>query len=616
MADDELITILSKPKDAPPVDIRREVIDFYVDEAIEEEGIEPWEKEGFKSKDDYEEYWATFVADCYDQSYEKYSRYKKSWKLIDERLEMLGRLSKLGSRNTSNADLVLLPQAIEKAISIQLEGRPRPYFEPLQQADEQFASGLNFYATQVLDEQKFDLKLASVLHSAKKFGVGCLKQTIEEDAREGRLFGQKSKIVISKVDMRHVWPDPYAESWETWRWLCVATPMDLDEAKRRYPDYAHKIQPDSASTGEADGEEALRVASIAPSGKEFQPGVRRRCVVKELWLRDESLEFVPEKDANGNIVYDSQGEVVGKWMPAFPGMRLIICVGKQMVFNGPNPFRHGHAPYSFLADRVSDQLFPVADCELLLPLEDKINTQHKAGFKHTLANANSPWICDTTAFDSPDKLDQLSSEEGGIITKNQGTTVERLDAKELPGSFFGFLSWIESKFNDLTGVSNINQGMLQKGAQLSADAIAQLQGASAANIKMKQNLLEQFEKEAGYQLQWNIRQACDRDVSVQLNDPASGEQLNLNWSASGEQPDYGINCQVTSSLPANKAGIMSTGLQLFEKAAIDRQALLDQIKYPGRGEIVKRMRAREDELVAKGKLAELLKKNPSIKQSI
>ena len=66
-----------------------------------------------------------------------------------------------------------------------------------------------------------------------------------------------------------------------------------------------------------------------------------------------------------------------------------------------------------------------------------------------------------------------------------------------------------------------------KGAQLSADAIAQLQGASAANIKMKQNLLEQAEKEFGFQLQWNIRQACDDPVSVQLNDPASGDSINL-----------------------------------------------------------------------------------------
>lgn len=617
MADDELITISAKPaEDKAPRNIRQELINFYVDEAEEEEGVEPWEREGFKSKEDYEEYWALFVNDCYDQSYEKYSRFKKSWKLIDERLEMLGRLAKIGSRNTSNADLVLLPQAIEKAISIQLEGRPRPYFEPLQQTDEQFASGLNFYATQVLDEQKFDLKLAAALHSAKKFGVGCLKQTIIPDASEGRLFGQKAKIAINKVDMRHVWPDPFAESWETWRWLCVATPMDLDEAKRRYPDYAHKIVADSSSTGEANEDEALRIASISPSGKEFQPGVRRRVVVKELWLKDESLEFVVEKDDYGNIVYDSEGEPIGRWMPAFPGMRLIVAIGKQMVFNGPNPFKHGHAPYTFLADRVSDQLFPVADCELLLPLEDKINTQHKAGFKHTLSNANSPWVCDTTAFDSPDKLDQLTSEEGGIITKNHGTEVNRLDAKELPGSFFGFLSWIESKFNDLTGVSNINQGMLQKGAQLSADAIAQLQGASAANIKMKQNLLEQAEKEFGFQLQWNIRQACDDPVSVQLNDPASGDSINLAWNTGDDQPDYGVNIQVTSSLPANKAGIMSTGMQLYEKGAIDRQAFLDQIKYPGRGEVVKRMKQREDELVKQGKLQELLKKNPSLKQSL
>ena len=235
--------------------------------------------------------------------------------------------------------------------------------------------------------------------------------------------------------MRHVWLTHSLNRGKPGGGCVSLLPWTLMKLSAGIPTTHIRLWLIQNSTGEANEDEALRIASISPSGKEFQPGVRRRVVVKELWLKDESLEFVVEKDDYGNIVYDSEGEPIGRWMPAFPGMRLIVAIGKQMVFNGPNPFKHGHAPYTFLADRVSDQLFPVADCELLLPLEDKINTQHKAGFKHTLSNANSPWVCDTTAFDSPDKLDQLTSEEGGIITKNHGTEVNRLDAKELPGSF-------------------------------------------------------------------------------------------------------------------------------------------------------------------------------------
>lgn len=603
--DTESLTFIAKaPKEeAPVMDFRKLAIDEFLEDD-DEESLQ-WEREGFASEDDWREYWATLVDDNLNQSKTKFSPYKRTWKIIDDRIELLTRLSIGLNKSASNADLVLLPQAIEKAISIQLEGRPRPYFEPLQETDEQFVSGLNFYQQMALDEQGFDLKLAASLYHAKKFGVGCIKSTIVDAPASGKLFGQDGKIELEKVDMRYVWPDPFASSWSNWKWLIVATPMDLDEAKRRYPRYAEKIKADGSSTGETDDEKNERIASMSPSGREFKPGRRDRVIIKEMWIKDMSEKYVFIKDQDGNIVYGEDGEPRGKWEPAYPGMRLVICAGKEMVFNGPNPYRHGHAPYVFLTDRVSDQLFPVADCEILVPLEDKINNQHKIGYRHTAANVNSPWVCGSDAFDSPDKVDQLTSEEGGVIIKNQGSEVTRLPAGELPQSFFGFMSWLQSIFNDLTGVSDINQGMLQKGAQLSADAIGQLQGASAANIKMKQNLLEQALKELGYQMQWNIRQVCDRKASIQLNDPSSGEKLDINWNGDDEQDDYTVNVQVTTSLPANKAGIMSTALQLYKEHVIDRQACLDMIKLANRGEINKRMTDRETQLAALGEMAKL-----------
>jgi len=57
---------------------------------------------------------------------------------------------------------------------------------------------------------------------------------------------------------------------------------------------------------------------------------------------------------------------------------------------------------------------------------------------------------------------------------------------------------------------------------------------------------------------------------------------------------------VTSSLPANKAGIMSTAMSLWDHDLIDREAALDQMKYPGRGKVVKRMQDRETQLAALG----------------
>ncbi|MTW08806.1 hypothetical protein GM524_13140, partial [Streptococcus pneumoniae] len=55
-----------------------------------------------------------------------------------------------------------------------------------------------------------------------------------------------------------------------------------------------------------------------------------------------------------------------------------------------------------------------------------MNILHKDMMRNARANINAPWVVDDMAFDSRDKYDKLSSEEGSIITKAAGTEVSRL----------------------------------------------------------------------------------------------------------------------------------------------------------------------------------------------
>lgn len=599
--DTDLINILAESMGSEFPDIRASMVEEAVERVVSEDEPPTWLKEGHDSEESYREYWATVVNDWLSQSKDKYMPRKRVWMFVDKRVELIEKLSRTARPSASNADLILVPQALEKAISLQLEGRPRPYYEPLQVADEDFTSGLNFYATLTMDAENFDLKLAKILQSCKKFGTGVLKITIDRDDTSGVIPGQKGKICIRSVDPRYCWPDVAAKDWNTWTYFICAEPMDIEEAKRLYPKYADKIRPDGSSLGEVDEERQSVLATVAGFNSERRLGRRDRVTVKECWLNDQTMRFEPELDSFGNPVLGLDGEPLGEFVRNYPHGRLLIVIGDELVFDGPNPYRHGRSPYVVLNDRISSELFPIADCDILLPLEDKMNIQHKDMFRNARANINAPWLVPNDAFDSPAKYDQLTAEEAAIITYNStAQPPNRLPPQDIPQGTFTVLNWFQSVFNDLSGVSNIQQGMLQKGAQLSADAIAQLQGASASNIKMKQLLLELFLIEFGYLLQWCIRELCESPQTVQINDPASGKPIVINWNGSKDQPDYAINCKVTSSLPANKAGIMSTQLQLWDHDLIDRQAALDGIKYPGRGQIIKRMQEREEKLAALG----------------
>lgn len=599
--DADIITALSGAINSDFPNIRESLADEAAGYVISGDEPPTWLKEGHKSEEAYRQYWAEVVNDWLKQSKDKYMSRKKVWMFTDKRVELTDKLSRTVRPNASNSDLILVPQALEKAISLQLEGRPRFYFEPIQVADEEFVSGLNYYTNLVLNYEKFDIKLAKLLQTCKKFGTGVFKITIDYDTDEQVIPGQSGKICIREIDPRYCWPDVAAKSWDDWTFFICAEPMDIEEARRLYPQYADKIMPDSCSLGDVDEEKQSFLSQLAGHNNERRVGRRDRVTVKECWLRDATMKFEPKLDAHGNPVYDANGEVMGEFKLAYPKGRLIIVVGDELVFDGPNPYRHGRHPYVVLNDRVSSELFPIADCDILLPLEDKLNIQHKDIFRNVRANINAPWIVSNSAFDSTDKYDQLTSEEAAVITYNEGATApNRLPPQDIPQGTFAVLNWFQSVFNDLSGVSNIQQGMLQKGAQLSADAIAQLQGASASNIKMKQLLLELFLQDCGYLVQWNIRELCNSAQEIKLNDPASGKQISIMWNGSENQPDYAVNCQVTSSLPANKAGIMSTAMNLWDHDLIDREAALDQMKYPGRGKVVKRMQDRETQLAALG----------------
>lgn len=574
-----------------------------------EDDVPTWVREGHKSHEDYCEYWALTGNDMYQQAKDKGLPRKRNWPFIEKRLEQLNEKS-LSHGNPSDRDLALLASSIEKSISLQLEGRPRPYFEPLQVADEQFTAGLNFYKDMVCDSQKFDLKLAHALLNAKKFGIGFLKVTIDTEDPTERVIGQEGKIIIKSIDPRFMWIDPCASSWEDAAYIICAEPMDLEEARIRYPEYASKIKPDGASLGEADDERQSRLASVAGDYGDRTLGKRDRVTLKEIWMRDNTKHFVPMLDPDDNPVLDEDGTPLGEYVRTYPNGRVVIIAGDEMVFNQPNPYRHGRFPFIALLDRVSSQVFPTSDCEALIPMEDRLSVLHKDMYKNMRANINAPWKTDTQTFDSADKYDQLSAEEGSVIIMNPGGQVDRMSPQEIPQSAFNLLGWMQSVYNDQSGVSNINQGQIQKGAQLSVDALENLQGASSSNLKMKQQLLEMFLKDFGYILQWNVRELCTSEQTFELNDPSSGQPKTISWKGR-EQPGYSINVQVTSSLPGNKAGAMQTSVSLWKEDLIDRQAALDQIKYPNRGEIIKRMQEREEKLAALGIEAKMRNKSGS-----
>src|SRR5690606_41812412 len=87
--------------------------------------------------------------------------------------------------------------------------------------------------------------------------------------------------------------------------------------------------------------------------------------------------------------------------------------------------------------------------------------------------ANTPWIKDTN---SGVKSEDLTNQEGLVITKNPGSEVRRDPPPPLPNSLFQLYLQVQRNMETISGVHDVTQGRRPTGIA-AASAIAQLQEA-------------------------------------------------------------------------------------------------------------------------------------------
>lgn len=584
--------------------------------ATEERVLETWEQEvdqdgnrRFETYQEYESYYVKLVDSLYEQSRKEFKPIKSRWMEADRRLE----LDKMFSMNTGTStatktDIALVPQAVEKRISLLIENLPRPQVSPRQAGQEDLVGALNYFINEVLDQNRFDLTIGKIALDMARFNIGILKVTMC-DYGTGP-FGLPGKIEITKTDPRYVWPDPYAKSWR-WsdmKYLVVAEPQDLSDVRLKHGKLARRVKADLySSRNENTMDQDLNYPTLTESTSGFGGtiGERERVLVKECWLQDYSMMEVPQEDENGNPVFDSEGNPLMNTVMRYPRGRLIVTANGVLLQDCHNPFQHPCPPYAFFLNRLSTRMFSYGDIELLARLEDKINTIHKDCLRNARVNVNAPWLIDNGAFDSPEMYNALTNEEGLIIIKSPNAQVSRISPAELPQFVFPLMSWLTGIFNDLSGVSNIMQGQLEKGSQLSATAISDLQGAASANLRLKGRLFETGLEELGYLLSFDVRDVYSSEKEFTLVDPKDGKQKVIKWRPAELDGEYPVEVSAGSSLPGAKAGAQSQAMLLFDHDLIDRQAALDQMQYPNRGAVIDRMNQRETQLAALGVQAKL-----------
>lgn len=565
------------------------------------------------SEEDVEAYWVEVVDDWLRESREKFMPVKKQWayaiRCFEQSIERMGSIS-VAQLAPEHTDLPFLYKAILDLVALLFDTLPRPTFQSKQSTEDDFVNGLNYFANWEMDAADFDMLMYDIGLDIQLCNLGILKLTVDKSL-DGP-FGQEGRIQFRRVEPRFIAPDPLTPKldWKLSRYIGVAEPYDVGDIRAMYPYAADLIKGESQySTSRADLEDtdddqtSGRVISSPANDNSlpFSPGERQRALLKEFWFHDQTVKFVAdlEKDENGvdQPKVDEDGFVVGEWEKRFPKGRCVVVCGDVLLANFANPHESGQPPFVFFAGRPTKSALTPGDATFLRVVERKMNSIYKKIHLMAEVNTERPTIIDSGAFDAPSRWRKTRTYADAIIQVRQGSNVGVMVPGEIPNFVSPYLQFLDAFFGDLMGIQAVQRGQLTEGAQLSAQALGDLQDQAGTRSRMKARFIEAGLKNMGQLLQWLIRETYPSDFTIQMTDPDTHQPKTVAWKNQKDGDEYPVAIQAGSSLPGAKQGAYQQALTLYREKIVDGTYVLACAQIPGAEKIDARNQQKQNEAI-------------------
>lgn len=414
---------------------------------------------------------------------------------------------------------------------------------------------------------------------------------------EGDRMAPAGDVDVSWQDPYAVFPDPSARSLDECEYLALSHDLAGDRAKRLWPTF--------------DPEKALK---LEPDGQERRETIWDRTFG---WVTGRNSGTVEQRRPMFRVweVYHDAGK------------RLTVYSKDQILFDGDNPTPHERYPVViFTSYEHGYGFWGISEVEQTKWLQQKINLEFMRLFQHSELLGNSGWLGDDPTF-------QPDNRPGKYNMFKPGHQVIRDMPASLPNWVFMFNQKLLELYDTITGVHDVTRGLrpgsVQSGIgiqQLQETAMTRLRDISRDNTVGLRDLAQLMlaYMQGGYQEPRTIgymRGAEKRQVTVEpamLQDVAMNpEDLDMQYQPDDMglgipedvEPelvpaDYRVVVESSGELPLNAMARMEKALRLAQTQmedglpAIDRQALLDEVSFARRSEVMERIERRQQAAVA------------------
>ncbi|HOK53933.1 MAG TPA: hypothetical protein PKV43_05670 [Armatimonadota bacterium] len=439
-------------------------------------------------------------------------------------------------------------------------------------------------------------------------GVSWLKVTFDPSANDGD-GGPRLDVIPAEF----VLVDPKAVKPEHARWVIHWRP-DVS-AEEIYQEYG--VWP----SGGADKDRGNSGDNRPDEQKKDTPG--SLFDVYECYLRDYTTETVEVEEQQIN---EETGEVVvakvKQQRRLYPTWRVITVAGNTVLEDKPLPYEHGELPLiPYKCNDDATTLYPASIIEILEPLQDHADALDEQIYRNIRLIANRQRIINTAS--GIRQTDNMPGREY-YVNGDLNQAMKWDEPPSLGQEVFQYRADIEERMDKISGIFEVTQGRTERGVT-AYSAIATLQDASTRTIQMRLEILADVAEAMARQVLSLLKQYLGPYKSIRI---AGGEALvvvddypqeayqdgELVWDAEQKaawreqngihvvladiDERYDIMVSADNALPSSKAQRAKVAMDVFNMQdtgsnVIDAEALLEALDWPGRAEILRRKREKE-----------------------
>lgn len=522
----------------------------------------------------------------------------------------------------------LIFQTIQSQVSVMMDVRPTIGFLPEEPSDVELSEILNKVFESDWERNNWSDELLAQAYDSHIYGLGYSKLCYDEDA---------SSIAYSCEDPLDFYPSEDATNVNKKnRSFVVAKPEELDEVKNKYAGhkYVHLLKPDledmsyfkrNAETLHKRKTTDLDMAQTSERSFSSPEEEKGKCLVVTVYLKPNETEVVEKDDQ------DAMGEKIYITKLKYPRGRKIVKINDYIMEDEALEYDHLEFPYQRLVNyTLPREFFGISEVENTKGPQMIFNKLVNFSLDVLTLMGNPIWKVPVGANVNTRKL---INQPGLIVEHADGFEPKREEGVQLQPYVFQLIDRMEKWFNDEAGTQDVTRGINPTGVTANA-AIENLLEAAQKRIKQKMRNLDSCLKDVGKQWvslcfqyysapriyritnkegvnQYFKFHIEDRDAGTDsLGQPKTQKVAivrNYSQNETGkylpaeEQNEYEIKgkfdvrVNTISGLPFAKANDEQKVLNLFDRAIIDDEEVLNRLEYPNREAVLQRVRQRQAE---------------------